>query len=245
MIFTDMHAHLLCGVDDGARDEATMLAMLDASYRDGVRRLCATPHFQPDFYGDNAAAREEAFARLSAYAKEHYPDLVLSLGNEVGYRTECLEDLRQGRCLMLGGRYVLLDFPADVSLFIMENAFSRFFSGGYRVILAHVERYGALLGKYRLLREWQDYGVAFQMTASYITLPLPVFERKHRKKAAFFGAYRYGRLRRARPGGAPYGAVRGIWGLIPYIRASRCRQATLSYSQSGTKRRKHLIRPTK
>ena len=182
MIFTDMHAHLLCGVDDGARDEATMLAMLDASYRDGVRRLCATPHFQPDFYGDNAAAREEALARLSAYAKEHYPDLVLSLGNEVGYRTECLEDLRQGRCLMLGGRYVLLDFPADVSLFIMENAFSRFFSGGYRVILAHVERYGALLGKYRLLREWQDYGVAFQMTASYITLPLPVFERKHRKK---------------------------------------------------------------
>ena len=159
-----------------------MLAMLDASYRDGVRRLCATPHFQPDFYGDNAAAREEAFARLSAYAKEHYPDLVLSLGNEVGYRTECLEDLRQGRCLMLGGRYVLLDFPADVSLFIMENAFSRFFSGGYRVILAHVERYGALLGKYRLLREWQDYGVAFQMTASYITLPLPAFERKHRKK---------------------------------------------------------------
>ena len=70
MEFTDIHAHLLFGVDDGAKDEATMRAMLDAAYQDGVRTLCATPHFQPDFYGDNLKARDEAFLRLSAYAEE-------------------------------------------------------------------------------------------------------------------------------------------------------------------------------
>ncbi len=182
MIFTDMHAHLLFGVDDGAKDEAMMRSMLDAAYADGVRRLCATPHFQPDFYGDNSLARDEAFSRLTAYAKERYPDLSLSLGNEIGYRTECIDDIRAKRCLLLGGKYVLLDFPADVSLFIIENALSRFFSGGYRVILAHVERYEALFNQYRLLREWREYGAYFQMTASYVASPLTSFAKKHRKK---------------------------------------------------------------
>ena len=182
MVYTDMHTHLLCGVDDGAKDEETMRAMLDAAYADGVRRLCATPHFQPDFYGDNTRLRDEAFARLSAYAAERYPDLSLSLGNEIGYRTECLDDIRKGNSLLLGGKYVLLDFPADVSLFIMENALSRFFSGGYRVVLAHVERYEALFGEYKLLREWQESGVYFQMTASYLAASLSGYARKHRKK---------------------------------------------------------------
>lgn len=47
MFFTDIHIHALYGVDDGAKTEAEMQAIVDASYADGIRTLCVTPHFHP------------------------------------------------------------------------------------------------------------------------------------------------------------------------------------------------------
>ena len=41
--FFDMHSHMLCGVDDGAKNPEEMLAMLEMAYADGVRALCLTP----------------------------------------------------------------------------------------------------------------------------------------------------------------------------------------------------------
>ena len=119
--FFDLHSHILCGVDDGAIDQETMYAMLDMAYADGVRALCLTPHYSPYHYGDTFDRSEGSFALLSEYAREHYPDLQLFMGHELGYYHGCEEALRSGRCRMLAGsRYVLVDFPAQVH-FPMEN----------------------------------------------------------------------------------------------------------------------------
>ena len=48
--FFDLHTHLLCGVDDGARSPEEMYAMLDMAYEDGTRAMCLTPHFSPYFF---------------------------------------------------------------------------------------------------------------------------------------------------------------------------------------------------
>ena len=44
MGLADIHIHLLFGVDDGAKDEDEMHAILDAAYQAGTRVLCCTPH---------------------------------------------------------------------------------------------------------------------------------------------------------------------------------------------------------
>lgn len=53
MILTDIHCHMLPGIDDGAADAQESMAMLKKAYRDGVRRIIVTPHyrrgmFEPD-----------------------------------------------------------------------------------------------------------------------------------------------------------------------------------------------------
>lgn len=40
MAHADIHIHLLFGVDDGAKDEDEMHAILDAAYQAGTRVLC-------------------------------------------------------------------------------------------------------------------------------------------------------------------------------------------------------------
>lgn len=111
MTLADIHIHLLFGVDDGAKDEDEMHAILDAAYQAGTRVLCCTPHFHPGYFGDNYDKVNAAFKRLSSYVQKTYPDMALYLGNELRYEPECVNWLRQGVCRTVNGtRYVLVDF---------------------------------------------------------------------------------------------------------------------------------------
>lgn len=166
MLYTDVHSHILSGVDDGPKTPEEMYALLDASYADGVRTLCLTPHLNPVYYGHNQEKAQHAFALLSAYASEKYPDMTLHLACELGYHTECLSLLEGRADLLIGGKYVLLDFMANVALFTLRYAIEELLSAGYFVLLAHVERYECLYGKEALLQEWVARGVRFQVNAA-------------------------------------------------------------------------------
>ena len=47
MEYTDIHSHILPGVDDGATDMEETLAMLKEAYEQGIRTIFATPHYIP------------------------------------------------------------------------------------------------------------------------------------------------------------------------------------------------------
>lgn len=83
MFFTGIHIHALYGVDDGAKTEEEMQAIVDASYADGIRALCVTPHFHPGYFGDNGNQVEATYQRLKAYIQQKYPDMELYQGNEL------------------------------------------------------------------------------------------------------------------------------------------------------------------
>ena len=52
-VTTDIHSHILAGIDDGSPDIATSLKLVKGLYDLGYRRLVATPHVIGDFYKNN------------------------------------------------------------------------------------------------------------------------------------------------------------------------------------------------
>lgn len=163
MAFADIHVHLLFGVDDGAKDENEMVAILDAAYQTGTRVLCCTPHFHPGYFGGNHDKVDAAFERLSSYVKEKYPDMSLYLGNELRYEPECVAWLRQGVCRTVNDtRYVLVDFSEAAPQKVIENGLHALLNAGYIPILAHAERYRSLHGKIPVLRSLWHNGVVMQ-----------------------------------------------------------------------------------
>lgn len=165
MTFADLHIHLLCGADDGARDEKQMQDILDAAYADGTRVICATPHFHLGYYGDNTKAADAAFEKLKLYA-EKYDDLALYRGNELRYSPSCFDWIRSGACKTLNGsRYLLVDFSEHESADNIVTSVIKIANTGYVPVLAHAERYESFHRDLREIKRLQDCGVLIQIDA--------------------------------------------------------------------------------
>lgn len=92
-----------------------MQASADASYADGIRTLCVTPHFHPGYFGDTDNYAETAYQRLEACIQQKYPDMELYRGNELRYSRNCVSWLNSRSCYTLNGtQYVLVDFSEAV-----------------------------------------------------------------------------------------------------------------------------------
>ena len=62
----DIHCHMLPGIDDGARDMDTALAMARVAVADGITHTICTPHIYPGLYHNPAAGIRDATAALRA-----------------------------------------------------------------------------------------------------------------------------------------------------------------------------------
>ena len=165
--FFDIHSHMLCGVDDGAKDREEMLQMLEAAYEDGIRAICLTPHYSPYLFGETLASSQRAFGVLKQYVAEKHPDMRLFLGHELGYHQSALEALDSGACrTMNGSRYVLVDFSESVDFFELHTAVENLRRAGYFVILAHAERYPCLAKQMKWLEDFAHDGGVIQLNAS-------------------------------------------------------------------------------
>ena len=65
---TDLHCHILPGMDDGAKDTAVSLELLRREYEDGVRNIAFTSHFNSERTTVEAftVKRQAAFEQLTA-----------------------------------------------------------------------------------------------------------------------------------------------------------------------------------
>lgn len=140
----DIHAHILPGVDDGARTMAESWRMLSLAASQGIRAVIATPHYsrktKPEEYGYSRLAEE-----LQEKIRRDIPDFSIYLGQETYYHEELAEQLQEGNALtMAGSHYVLVEFDTEVSYEYLYRGVRRLMSAGYWPILAHMERYGCL-----------------------------------------------------------------------------------------------------
>ena len=160
----DIHAHILPGVDDGAKDWDTCLEMLLRSAESGVETVIATPHALP--WKENFCP--EQIVALCSKAKQkllekHGISMDIYYGNEIYYTMDAIQSVREGKILTLAGsRYILVEFEPRSSYQVFCRAVKEFRDGGYIPIIAHVERYDCLRQGNKMM-ELRDMGALFQM----------------------------------------------------------------------------------
>ena len=179
MRFTDLHHHVLWGMDDGPKTPQEMHAMLEAAVKDGVGMIAATPHACVEHRAFDLALYERRIEEAKAYCRSRAWPLDIIGGCEILWCDRAADLLREGRLPMLGQtRYVLLEFYPDAPLHQIARAADRTHNAGCFPIVAHAERYRALRRSVRTALQFkEDHGLLYQMNCDTLISPRGFMQR--------------------------------------------------------------------
>ena len=163
----DIHCHMLPGIDDGARNMDESVAMARMASADGIRGMVCTPHWHPMIWPNERAGIKEAVAALRTRLQAEGIPLQVWAGSELSLDAELDAGLEGGRLGTInGGPWVLLELPGAVPPPGIDDYLWNFHQRGYRVVMAHPERYDYIQRDPARLHAWVGMGVAVQITAS-------------------------------------------------------------------------------
>lgn len=168
--FTDIHHHLIYGMDDGAQNLDQALAMATAAWEDGTTTILGTSHISPGVKPFDLDRYYRHLDALQAACWDQGMNLRLLEGAEILYTEQTCRFLRDRRIPTLGGTdYVLVEFFPTVEYRELYDAIVGILRAGYRPIIAHVERYRCLAGSIPKLREVREsLGAVIQMNCSTV-----------------------------------------------------------------------------
>lgn len=159
----DMHSHLIPGVDDGAKSPEDSLTIL-RSLRDlGMKKWITTPHIFFEYYRNDPASIQAGYQMLRDYLAEQNEQFDVSFAAEYYLDEHLVKTVQAQEALTFGNNFLLfettmLSEPFDLNEFIFKAGLN-----GYRLVMAHPERYSYLLGNFKKLEELRDKGVYLQV----------------------------------------------------------------------------------
>lgn len=159
----DIHHHLIYGVDDGAPDLDTSLAMARAAAADGITHIVCTPHAS-ERYPFDAQLVEERYRELRGHLEGQ---MELSLACDFHMTAENVYEAVANplRYSIDGKGYLLIEFSNSAIPPQIDDAMTMLQSAGYTLIVTHPERYPAVLIQPGILAEWVRKGSLIQVTA--------------------------------------------------------------------------------
>lgn len=162
----DLHAHIIPGVDDGAKDMEESLSMLKKGWDSGISTVCATPHILNKV--DNKLERKilSGFDLLKKKVLEKNLEVKILLGSEIHISLD-FENLKNFQFFTIDDnkKYLLLEFPLNHIPNYVEKMIFNLCLDGYIPVIAHPERSMVAEFDLKRLEKMVNLGAFFQLNA--------------------------------------------------------------------------------
>lgn len=177
---TDMHSHLIPAIDDGAKDLETALLMVQNLKNLGFTKLITTPHIMPDIYKNTPGTIRSGLKELNAAIRKKGIDIVVEAAAEYQVDQGMMQSISNGSLMTFGDNYLLIELPYYAAPAYLNTLLFELQVAGYKVVLAHPERYVYWHHQFSKLEDLKDKGVFFQLN----TISLGGFYSYHTKRTA-------------------------------------------------------------
>ena len=166
----DIHSHLLFGVDDGSRTLEESVHVIKKLSEVGYTDIILTPHYIND--STYVSTREEnldVLKRLKVGLIRNNVNVNLYLGNEIYIDSDIIKLFKEGIISSLNdSKYLLIELPMSGENEIYYDVFLDLINMGYKVVLAHPERYISFQKDFNKVYELKEIGVLFQCNVGSI-----------------------------------------------------------------------------
>lgn len=169
-VTTDIHSHILPGIDDGSPDIETSLQLIQGLYDLGIRKSVATPHIIGDLYRNTPETINNALEKIKVACKNAQIEIELSAAAEYMLDDYFLELLRNKSPLLTLQKNILLtEISYSTAPDNLEMIFSNITEAGYKPVLAHPERYFYYHHNYDQYFKFIEMGFVLQVNLLSLT----------------------------------------------------------------------------
>lgn len=164
---TDIHSHLVPGVDDGSDSLASSFHMIKGLIELGYNKIITTPHIRPGYFPNTPKTILTGFTKLKNAVAEAGLAITLDCACEYFVDYEFKEVLEEEELLTFNGNHLLMEistFQAPPNLY---DIIFQMRIKGYQPIIAHPERYVYFgVDEFRKLK---DFGCMLQVNTMSLT----------------------------------------------------------------------------
>lgn len=162
MLQTDIHSHLIPGVDDGSQSYNTSIDCIYEMANLGYTKICLTPHFQTHKFKndeDDILKRAEELRQVIA---DNKIEMELTVGGEYLVDSGFRNRMETNKFLKMNNQYLLIEFSFNQAILGVNELVFELQNLGHEVILAHPERYIYFHEHPEIPKNLKDQGVFFQ-----------------------------------------------------------------------------------
>lgn len=169
VVGTDMHSHILPGIDDGAKniDDSILLAKRFKAL--GYKKLIATPHIMADYFRNTPTTINKALDVLREGLLQNNIDLEVHAAAEY-YLDETFESkIEKKEVLTFGNNFLLFELSYINAPHNLFEVIAKIQDAGYQPVLAHPERYPYYYKSIESYQQIRETGCLLQLNTISLT----------------------------------------------------------------------------
>jgi len=159
---TDIHSHLLAGLDDGVKSLEEAESIIREFQNQGYTKLITTPHIMSDHYRNDPAIIRKKLTELQQHLSQKKIEVRIEAGAEYYLDEVLFKQVEQDQKLLtFGSNYLLFETNYLSEPYQLKDFLFKITTHGYKPVLAHPERY-----QYMSIEKAEDLrnrGVLFQI----------------------------------------------------------------------------------
>ena len=160
---TDIHSHIIWGIDDGAKLEEDSLSLIYELKNLGYSKAITTPHIMEGVYDNSKTTILNGLEQVNELIFKNNIDFVLEAAAEYYVDDSLLKRISNKDLLTFGEDYVLIEFPMIDAPVNSDTFIFELQAKGYKVVIAHPERYKFTWNKFEVYDKWKDLGCFLQV----------------------------------------------------------------------------------
>ena len=159
----DFHSHFIPGIDDGAKTMADSTAMIRRMSELGFKKLITTPHIQGEFFKNTPEIILGGLEKLREAVAAENIQVELEAAAEYLLDDAFEEKMISGSLLSFSNKHILVEMSYYSPNPDLKNLIFNLQVDGFKVILAHPERYTYWFNDFAKYEDLKDRGVFFQL----------------------------------------------------------------------------------